>query len=395
MSIQRLAVELIGQIVENISPDSHLSFALTSKRHLACSETMLARHREYSIKHKETTDIFEDFSIPEDPVASFHNRAFVAYRAFNIAEALQIPTLRLLEVRRFHDEYDRGKFNPAELPKGFKSSIESLYFNHVPSISKMQLRGLMKSFRALRILRVKSCTSFSARKLISFVAAHHFDTMEIIHFGRDQTLRGEGNHRLYCTQVLSRFQRLRHLVVDLADIYRCTACASDFGLQNETDDVLLYNALSAVFLPSLESLVINMTWNRGHFGDTLTPAGPADGELETIDKTIARVLEALADSGDYNLRRLDLTWTQIEFCNPAPFLTGGVYLNRFFPNVGGFNTSGPSHCTAKLYPFFDRTITAGHNTGVVVETFHHSKSMCAKCKVFPRMKTSACEFLKD
>ena len=59
MSIRHLPNELIEQIVDNIAPDTHLSFALTCKRHLHCSQSMLAHHRECATDHKEITDVFD------------------------------------------------------------------------------------------------------------------------------------------------------------------------------------------------------------------------------------------------------------------------------------------------------------------------------------------------
>jgi hypothetical protein len=98
MSIQRLPTELIEQIIDDIAPDTHLSFALACRLLRDCSHSVLAHHRACSIELKEITDALEDFSRPKDPVAMWHNRACVVYRASSITKALQILTLRSLEI---------------------------------------------------------------------------------------------------------------------------------------------------------------------------------------------------------------------------------------------------------------------------------------------------------
>lgn len=221
MPIQRLPNELIGQIVDNIAPDMHLSFALTRKRHLCCSQSMLAHYRQCVTEHKEITDVFDDFSRPADPVAAWHNREFVAYRPFTIVDALQIPTLRSLEVRTFRDKFGRGDFDPLKLPVGFRSSITELYLNGVENISTAQLEALIPCAKELKVLKVENCTFDMGNKLVELVARFNSKTMEVIHYGKKQSLCGAGGYsapRLYDIQHLSRFTNLRHLIVEIPDI---------------------------------------------------------------------------------------------------------------------------------------------------------------------------------
>ena len=257
MSIHRLPNELIEQIVDNIAPDMHLSFALTCKRHLCCSQSMLAHHRQCVTEHKEITDVLDDFSRPADPVAAWHNREFVAYRPFTIVDALQIPTLRSLEVRTFRDKFGRGDFDPLKLPVGFRSSITELYLNGVENISTAQLEALIPCFKELKVLKVENCTFDMGNKLVELVARFYSKTMEVIHYGKKQSLCGAGGYsapRLYDIQHLSRFTNLRHLVVEIPGILYG-------GFKNKST---LHDALCLVFPPSLKYLKILLTSTQGH-----------------------------------------------------------------------------------------------------------------------------------
>ena len=375
MAIQRVPDELIEQIVDNIAADMHLSFALSCKRHLCCSQSMLAHHRACSIKHKEITDVFEGISRPADPVAAWHNRAFVAYRPYTIVDALQIPTLRSLEVRRFYDRYHRGDFDPSKLPAGFTSSINELYLNGVEKIDKAQLEALISCLKGLRVLRVEDCSFNTGKKLMELVANSHSKTMEVIHYGKNQSLCQDGASisavKLYDIQHLSRFVNLRHLVVEFADIY------------DRAVNTTLHDALCLVFSPSLEYLKINLTWTAGRLNPMNNFHGPASGEMEALDKAIASVLQEKAAFGSFHLEKLDLTWSEMELSTLVVTPDEGHYVNWFFPNYGSDRVATAFHPRYRFYPFFYRAIEAGHDAKIVVETFHHSKSMCKHCEALP------------
>jgi hypothetical protein len=136
MSTLDLSNELIDRIVDFIVPETHLSFALACKRHLACSQRMLAYHRECSVKHREITDLSRYWSSPGDPVATYHNHDLVAYHAHSIVKALQIRTLRSLEIRRFQPNISIGGFNSNVLSINFKSSIKELCLRNVRMVSE-------------------------------------------------------------------------------------------------------------------------------------------------------------------------------------------------------------------------------------------------------------------
>ena len=371
MSIRRLPNELIEQIVENIAPDTHLSFALTCKRHLHCSKSMLAHHRECATEHKEITDVFDDFSRPTDPVAAWHNCAFVAYRPFTIVDALQIPTLRAIEVRTFRDKYLRGDFDPSKLPAEFRSSITELYLNGVETIDKVQLELLIPCFEKLKVLKIDNCSFDTGERLMELVANCHAKTMEVIHYDKEQNLCRNGIldsvHRLYDIKHLSRFANLRQLVVEYADIY-------DHAVKST-----LHDALCLVFSPSLECLKIIMTWTAGRRFDGLNSRRRSvSDEIEALDNAIARVLRDKAALGSFRLERLNLAWSEVELNLPIP--DGGYYVNWFFSYFGGHHVATAGRDRYRFYPFFYRAIEAGHDAKIVVETFHHSKSMCKHCE---------------
>lgn len=283
MSIRRLPNELIERIVDNIAPEAHLSFALTCKRHLHCSQSMLAHHRGCGTEHKEITDVFDDFLRPSDPVAAWHNRTFVAYRSFKIVDALQIPTLRSLEVRTFRDKYLRGDFDPSKLPAEFRSSITELYLNGVERIDKVQLELPIPCFEGLKVLKIDNCPFDTGERLMELVANCNAKSMEVIHYGKEQNLCRSGRldsvHRLYDIQHLSRFANLRHLVVEYADIY-------DHAIKST-----LHDALCLVFSPSLEYLKIVMTWTIGRRFDGLNSRRRfVSDEIEALDNAIAHNL---------------------------------------------------------------------------------------------------------
>lgn len=319
MSIQRLPNELIEQIVDNIAPDTHLSFALTCKRHLHCAQSMFAHHRECVAKHKEITDIFDNFSRPTDPVAAWHNREFVAYRPFTIVEALQIPTLRSLEVRTLHDRHGRGDFDQSKLPAGLKSTITELYLNGVEKIDEEQLEVLISCFEGLKVLKVERCSFDTGNMLIELIAKCHAKTMEVIHFSKDQSLcqYGEPNPvpKLYNTPHLSGFINLHHLVVELADIY------------NHAAQSTLHGALCLVFRPSLRYLRIVMTWENGRPNCITGVSGPGIGEVEALDKAIASALRTKAASEPICLRRLNFAWSVVESNRVAFVPYGGHYVS--------------------------------------------------------------------
>jgi hypothetical protein len=166
MSMLRLPTELVEQIVENISPDTHLSFALACKFLGNCSQSMLTHHRACVTEHKEITDVFDDFSRPKDPVAAWHNRACVVYRASSTKKALQIPTLRSLEIRRFDDGYGRASYEEKDVLIDPKSLVTELYFHFVPTVSEPQLRALISSCQALKTIRVDKCSFQTAELLV-------------------------------------------------------------------------------------------------------------------------------------------------------------------------------------------------------------------------------------
>jgi hypothetical protein len=367
MSIHRLPNELIEQIVDNIAPDMHLPFALTCKRHLFCSQSMLAHHRQCVTEHKEITDVFDDFSRPADPVAAWHNREFVAYRPFTIVDALQIPTLRSLEVRTFHDRFGRGDFDPSKLPTEFRTSITELYLNGVEDISTAQLEAIIPCFEELKVLRVENCTFDTGNMLMELVAKFHSKTMEVIHYGNKQSLCGAPEYsapRLYDIQHLSRFTNLRHLVVELPDILYG-------GFKSQST---IHDTLCVVFPPSLKYLKILLTltyrnsWER-----------PVPGKLDILDDAIAGLLREKAASGSFCLERLNLAWSEMEWNTEVLTPSGGHYVNWFFPNFGGHHVATAVRARCRYYPFYYRAIEAGHDAKIVVETFHHAKSLCKRC----------------
>lgn len=161
MSIQRLPVELIEQIIEQISPGSHLSFALTSKRHLKCSQRILSHHRKFAQGHREITDVFDVPAKPEYSVEAWHKPACVVYRSVSILPALQIPDLLSLEVRHFDDPHRRPgfDFDPSAVPNDCKSSIQVLCFSAVRSVSEDQVKTLLRSIEALKVIKIKNAPS--------------------------------------------------------------------------------------------------------------------------------------------------------------------------------------------------------------------------------------------
>ena len=257
--------------------------------------------------------------------------------------------------------------------------MEELYFNHVPSVSESQLDGLIPMFRAIKVLKVDKCSFETAHKLMELLAKHHLKIVEIIHFGKDQNLCGDSGHRIYDPIVLSRFHSLRHLTVGLADVYHCGKVSHYSGRRDDT----LYKALSHVFLPSLEYLKINMTWNNGHIGEENTRKGPADGELDALDDAISALLRTNGTSRTHSLRHLNLAWSVVGYGWPELVPSGGRYVNRYFPNVGGHWMATGSRRTRRLYPLFNQAISAGHSLGVVVQTFHHGKNTCERCAALP------------
>ena len=245
---------------------------------------MLAHYRQCVTEHKEITDVFDDFSRPADPVAAWHNREFVAYRPFAIVDALQIPTLRSLEVRTFCDKFGRGDFDPSKLPAGFRSSITELYLNGVENTSTAQLEALIPCLKELKVLKVENCTFDTGNKLMELVARFHSKTMEVIHYGKKQSLCGAGGYsapRLYDIQHLSRFTNLRHLVVEIPDILYG-------GFKNKST---LHDALCLVFPPSLKDLKILLTSTQGH-RYWASEERPVPGKLEVLDNAIAGFLRA-------------------------------------------------------------------------------------------------------
>jgi hypothetical protein len=330
---------------------------------------MLAHYRACSILHNEITDVFENFSRQKDPVAAWHNRTCVVYRASSIVKALQIRTLRSLEIRRFDDEYGRDNFEKDESLPESKSPITELYFHYVPTVSESQLRGLFSSCQALKIVRVDKCSFQTANLLVELAARYHGKTIEVIHFGKNQKVRGGSDYRLYHTPHLNSLENIRHLVVHLQDIYDWTAGIhwSRKSLLSGKGDRSLHKALAECFLPSLQSLDIRIT--------SLTQP-PNTHEIEELDNAFTDVLKEKPRL----LQRLDLSCVEHEYCYAKLFDTGGRYLNRLFPHVGGHYVSAAAIGTVKLYPLFTQTIETGHRLGVMVKTFHHHKGNCERCE---------------
>lgn len=368
MSILRLPTELIEQIVDKIAPDTHLSFALACRLLRDCSRSTLAHHRACSIKNKEITDVFENFSRPKDPVAAWHNRACVVYRATSIKKALQISTFRSLEIRRFDDEYGRGNFEEEVSLQGCKSPITELYFHYVPIVSESQLRGLFSSCQALKIINVDKCSFQTANLLVELATTYHGKTIEVIHFGKNQEVRGGSDHRLYHTPHLNSLENIRHLVVHLQDIYDWAAAIhwSRKKLLSGKGDRSLHKALAECFLPSLHSLEIRITSLK---------QPPNTHEIEELDSAFS---DALSEKSRL-LKRLDLSGVEHEYCYAKLFDTGGRYLNRLFPHVGGHYVSAAAIGALKLYPLFTKTIETGHRLGIMVKTFHHHRGNCERC----------------
>jgi hypothetical protein len=204
MSTLDLSNVLIDRVVDYIAPETHLSFALACKRHSQCSQKMLAHHRECSVKHREITDVFHDFSRPEDPVAAYHNRDFVAHHGCSIVRAFHIPTLRSLEIRRFDGGNGRGEFNPSILPESFKPSITELCFRNVWTVSEQQLDGLIQSLKKLKVIKVEHCSFDKTDELILIAARQHPNSIEVIHFGGDQDEYGDENYHFYTVRSLDR-----------------------------------------------------------------------------------------------------------------------------------------------------------------------------------------------
>lgn len=368
MSIQRLPTELIEQIVEDIAPDTHLSFALTCRLLRDCSQSMLAHHRACSTLHREIADVFDDFSRSKDPVAAWHNRACVVYRASSIKKALQIPTLRSLEIRRFDDKYDRDNFEDEDSLRELKSPITELYFHYVPTVSDAQLRGLFSACKSLKIIRIDKCSFHTAHQLVELAATYHGKTIEVIHFGKNQRVSGGFNFHLYYTPHLNPLENIRHLVVHLQDVY-----AWDAGIHwsrklqfSEGSAGLLRKALARCFLQSLQSLEIRIT--------SITKP-PEDHEIAELDDVFADVLK----EKQHCLKRLDLSGVEHEYWGPKLFETGGRYLNHMFPHFGGHYESSAAIDSHTLYPLFPKSIEAGHHLGIMVGTFHHHRGDCERC----------------
>jgi hypothetical protein len=303
-------------------------------------------------------------------VAAWHNRAFVAYRPFTIVDALQVPTLRSLEVRTFRDKYLRGDFDPSKLPAEFRSSITELYLNGVETIDKVQLDLLIPCFEGLKVPKTDNCSFDTGERLMELVANCHANTMEVVHYGKERDLCRNGRldsvHMLYDIKHLSRFANLRHLVVEYADIY-------DHAIKST-----LHDALCLVFSPSLRYLKIIMTWTIGRRFDGLNNRRcSVSGETEALDNAIARILRDKAALGSFRLERLNLAWSEVELNSPIP--NGGYYVNWFFSYFGGHHVATAGRERYRFYPFFYRAIEAGHDAKTVVETFHHSKCMCKHC----------------
>ena len=336
---------------------------------------MLAHHRACSTEHKEITDVFDHFSRPADPVAAWHNRAFVAYRPFTIVDALQIPTLLSLEVETFHDRYGRGDFNPSKLPIGLRYSITELYLNGIERIDNAQLEVLIPCFKELKVLKVDNCSFDTGKRLMELLAKHHPKTVKVIHYGKKQSLCNEGGQysvsRLYDIQHLSHFANLRHLVVEFADIY-------DHAVRST-----LHDALCIVFSPSLKYLKIILTWTAGVLNRMNSQREPASGEIEALDSAIASALREKAASESFCLKRLNLAWSEVELNTAVLTPYGGHYVNWLFPNFGGHHVATAGRARHRFYPFFYRAIEAGHDAKIVVETFHHAKSLCKRCGALP------------
>jgi len=373
MSILRLPTELVEQIVEKIAPDTHLYFALACRFLRDCSQSMLAHHRACSINHKEITDVFDDFSRPKDPVAAWHNRACVVYRASSIKKALRITTLRSLEIRRFDDEYGRASYEEKDVLIDSKSPVTELYFHFVPTVSEPQFRALFSSCQALKTIRVDKCSFQTADLLVELAVKHHGKTLEVIHFGKRQKVLGGSSLRLYYTPHLDLLENIRHLVLHLQDLYDWEAGIRKWvePLLPRENDRSLNKALAVCFLPSLQSLEIRMT---------SVSKPPDNHEIEELDNAFADVLEMKHGL----LQRLDLSGMDHEYCYAKLFDTGGryinPYLNRLFPHFGGHYVSAAAIGTCTQYPLFLKTIETGHQLGMMVKTFHHHRDNCERCK---------------
>lgn len=236
-----------------------------------------------------------------------------------IVDALQIPNLRSLEIRTFQGLYRRDNFDPSQLPNNFKSAVTELYLNHMKRLDKTRLEGLVQSFKTLKVLEVDNCSINTGHQLMESIAKHHSQTIEVIHFGEKQKLCGSPGTRIYDIQLLSNFAKLRHLVVDLADLYNYAA------RWNENLQKILYLVLK---LPSLEYLKIITT---GSIRRNNTPSMPGGVEQGALDKALAWALRRMVNK---------------------PHRPQKVNLR-----------------THEVYPSFDRAVMAGNEVGIVVETY--------------------------
>jgi hypothetical protein len=313
MSTLDLSNELIDRIVDFIVPKTHLSFALACKRHLACSQRMLAYHRECSVKHREITDLSRYWSRPGDPVAAYHNRDFVAYHAHNIVKALQIRTLHSLEIRRFHPNISIGGFNPNVLSINFKSSIKELCLRNVRMVSEQHLDDLIRRFKELKVIKLESCAFPATDELIRIAMRYHSRSLEVIHFGGDQVGLGDGGFRFFSIRSLDlpRLVNLRHLVVALQDLsYEgFPRRPSGFLTRDDSGYNEIRAGLTAVFLPSLEFFEVCSVWPGRPIASAscvarVSAAHPALSEISMLDDALAELME---ERQPRRLRNLKLT----------------------------------------------------------------------------------------
>ena len=107
------------------------------------------------------------------------------------------------------------------------------------------------------------------------------------------------------------------------------------------------------------------------------------GNLDDLDNAIADFLREKAASGSFCLERLNLAWSEMEWNTEVLTPSGGHYVNWFFPNFGGHHVATAGRARYRYYPFYYRAIEAGHDAKIVVETFHHAKSLCKRCGALP------------
>lgn len=318
---------------------------------------------------------------PEDSVEAWHKPACVVYRSVSILPALQMPDLLSLEVRHFDDPHRRlgFDFDPSAVPKDCKSSIQVLCSSAVRSVSKDQLKTLLRSIEALKVIKVKRCSFETTDKLVELATLYHAESLEIIYIDKTQHVHRGNDCRFYYTPCIRHLQNIRDLVVDFHDLYRHSLELREQQPSLENAE-LLQEALASVLLPSLQRLEVCGMWCNGE---------PEKAELEDLDIAIAGALGARDVS---NLRLLSLS--RMQHCSGRS-VGGDLYTIPYVRRLSITNLAPYSYGRRCFAPKFFATIEAGHRFGVLVETVYHYKTTCSLFEARPWTEHDMRRFLAN